>query len=512
MALEFALPTSESSIIKVFGVGGGGSNAVNNMYLKGIRGVEFYVCNTDIQDLQRSPIGNRLALGTKLTNGLGAGSKPEVGKNAALESIDAIREVLKKGETRMVFITAGMGGGTGTGAAPIIASLAKELGILTVGIVTTPFLFEGQWRMNLAKAGVEQMERAVDTLVIINNQNLLKVAPRGLKQRDAFIMADKVLCDAAKGISELVTNSGYINVDFADVETIMKDGGTAIMGTATFEGENRAIQAIEEALNCPLLENMDISGASGVLVNICASEELLQLSETEVVMEHVYNTAGEDARIIFGTVYDDSMQDRLSVTVIATGFNKKKEELPLPSSKFSNSPVLNYPLTHENQIQKNQPASKYRLDNFSTEMTDFPEVEEVKEHHIPKSNPVVEELQAQKITTTEPEPTVEKPIKPLPQITETTKKTSEKILQQPETEKVIAGIDKEKINLGLIALDYHNIDDLLELEKPTFLRYGISLKERKFDNSYSAFSITEDRDGRFTNLNNGNSVFKKQLD
>ncbi|MCZ2355571.1 MAG: cell division protein FtsZ [Bacteroidia bacterium] len=523
MAIDFALPTSDSSIIKVFGVGGGGSNAVNNMFTKGIKGVEFYVFNTDIQDLNRSPVVNRVALGAKLTNGLGAGSKPEVGKNAALESVDVIREILKKSDTRMVFITAGMGGGTGTGAAPVIAALAKELGILTVGIVTTPFSFEGPWRTNLAKAGIEQMERSVDTLIVINNQNLLKISSRGLKQREAFIMADKVLCDAAKGISELVTGSGYINLDFADVETIMKDGGTAIMGTATFEGENRAIQAIEEALNCPLLENTEINGASGVLINISASEESLALDEVDVIMDYVYKAVGEDARIIFGTVYDETMQDRLAVTIIATGFNKKKDELPLPNSKYSNKSLLDSLSTQKEDFQNNIPkhleSPSYNR-NFLAEPLKYPETEPIAEHLVPKVNPVIEEIQASKPPQIISETPPEKPAKNIIQKSEPVEKQDIPVFPQKQDlditikeEIVIAGINKKSLDTTFTTLSYHSTEDLVEFEKPAYLRYNLPLEKReRSPNIYSTFSISEDNEGGCGLTNNSNPIIYRSPD
>lgn len=326
--MQFAVNGRSQSIIKVIGVGGGGSNAVTTMYKRGIRGVDFFVCNTDLQALERNPIPNKLRLGTALTGGLGCGAKPEIGRASALESEDEIRRVLADG-AKMVFITAGMGGGTGTGGAPVIASIAREMGLLTVGIVTTPFEFEGEWRNRIAIEGLRELEGQVDSLLVINNENLMQICPKNIKQRDAYLMADKVVCDAAKGIAEIITVEGYVNVDFNDVETIMRGSGTAIMGSASFSGEGRAQLAAEEALNSPLLDHVDIRGATGILLNITASEDSLTLEETKTIGNYVREAAGPDARLIFGQVYNDEQGDELTVTVIATGFRRQaKGEKP----------------------------------------------------------------------------------------------------------------------------------------------------------------------------------------
>lgn len=322
-AIEFQMPKNQSSIIKVIGVGGGGGNAVNNMYLKGIKGVDFVICNTDVQALDMSPIPNKIRLGSHQTEGLGAGANPEIGRSAAMESIEQIKEILST-NTKMVFVTAGMGGGTGTGAAPVIAGLAKEMGILTVAIVTTPFRFEGKKRMKQALDGIKSLQESVDTIISINNDNLTEIFGQNVTMKQAFEEADTVLCDAAKGIAEIITREGYINVDFADVNTIMKDGGTALMGSATYVGEDRAIRAAEDAISSPLLDNVNILGSRGILVNISAAADSLRLDETTTIVEYIQEAAGDDADIIFGTVYDDSLGDELCVTVIATGFDSEK--------------------------------------------------------------------------------------------------------------------------------------------------------------------------------------------
>lgn len=317
------MPKFQNSLIKVIGVGGGGGNAVNNMFNKGIAGVDFVICNTDLQALEMSPVPNKVRLGTNQTEGLGAGANPEIGKMSALESLEEVREILKH-NTKMVFITAGMGGGTGTGAAPVLAAMAKDMGILTVAIVTTPFRFEGKKRMAQALEGIRNLEKNVDTILVIGNDNLTQIFGNNVTMKRAFEEADTVLCDAARGIAEIITLEGYINVDFADVQTIMKDGGTALMGSAAFEGEDRAIRAAEEAISSPLLDNVNIHGSSGILVNITAAEDSLRLDETTTIVEYVQEAAGDNADIIFGTVYDNEMGEKLSVTVIATGFNKEK--------------------------------------------------------------------------------------------------------------------------------------------------------------------------------------------
>ena len=330
--MHFEFPKNQNSIIKVIGVGGGGSNAVNNMFEKGIEGVDFMICNTDIQALKNSDIPLKIRLGTNQTEGLGAGANPEVGKKAAIESLDEIREMLKD-NTKMLFITAGMGGGTGTGAAPVIANLAKESGILTVGIVTTPFRFEGPKRQNQATAGIDELKDAVDTLIIIDNNNLHKILGSNVSMKKAFEEADQVLCNAARGIAEIITSEGYINVDFADVCTIMRDGGKALMGTAVADGEDRAGIAVEEAINSPLLDNFGIEGARAIIVNITASEDSLRMDETTEIVEHVQNSAGHDSNIIYGIVYDESMGEKIRVTVIATRFEEKEEPIHVPQAR-----------------------------------------------------------------------------------------------------------------------------------------------------------------------------------
>jgi len=310
--------TKEESIIKVIGVGGGGSNAVNHMYKEGIKGVGFVVCNTDSQALIDSPIPFKIQLGKSLTEGRGAGNKPEKGRQSAIESIDDVNKILGE-KTKMIFITAGMGGGTGTGAAPVIAELAKERGILTVGIVTIPFLFEGKRRVQQALEGIENLEKHVDALLIINNEKLRSMFG-DLKLSEAFAQADSVLSIAAKSIAEIITVHGYVNVDFADVETVMRNSGVAIMGSASLAGEDRAIKAIKQALNSPLLNSNNIYGARNILLNIISGSEEATMMEVTEITEYVQAVVGNDVSIIWGNGYSDSCNDELNVTIIATGF------------------------------------------------------------------------------------------------------------------------------------------------------------------------------------------------
>jgi cell division protein FtsZ len=316
--MNFDLPPERSSVIKVIGVGGGGSNAVNHMFRKGIQDVNFIVCNTDAQALHNSPVAVKLQLGDELTEGRGAGSKAEIGREAALESIDRIKEVLSS-NTNMIFITAGMGGGTGTGAAPVIANAAKEMGILTVAIVTIPFRFEGPERINQAINGINELKDHVDSLLVINNEKLREIYGN-LTVSKSFEKADDVLAIAAKGIAEIITVHGYINVDFADVQTVMSNSGVAIMGSATSTGEERARLAIEEALTSPLLNNNDIEGARSVLLNITSGSEEITMDEVSEITDYVVSATSRDTTLIWGIGSDESLEEQISVTIIATGF------------------------------------------------------------------------------------------------------------------------------------------------------------------------------------------------
>jgi cell division protein FtsZ len=350
--IHFDLPKQKSSIIKVLGVGGGGSNAVNFMFDQNIEGVDFIICNTDAKAIEQSRIPNKIQLGPHLTQGLGAGANPEVGKLATEESLEEIKRILEV-NTKMAFITVGMGGGTGTGGAPIIAQICKDLGILTVGIVTTPFGFEGPRRLLQAQDGIEQLKPHVDTLLVISNDKL-RMQYGNLKMKEAFGKADNVLATAAKCITDIINSRGHIIVDFADVCTVMKNGGVAILGKAEVEGENRAQLAIEEAIASPLLNDSDIKGAKWILININSAEGDYEctMDELEIINNHLRMQAGEDTDVIVGMGYDNTLDKKIGITLVATGFEHK--------DPFAKGPVYTKAVPQEEKIvmtlQTEQPA------------------------------------------------------------------------------------------------------------------------------------------------------------
>jgi cell division protein FtsZ len=333
--IELEENTNSRANLKVVGIGGGGCNAVNTMIKAGLKAVEFIGANTDAQALAACGAPMRIQLGAKLTKGLGAGANPEIGKNAVLEDKDRIREVL--GGADMVFITAGLGGGTGTGGAPILASIAKDVGALSVAVVTKPFLFEGKKRQRQAEEGLKELRKNVDTLITIPNQRLLNVAGRDMSLLDTFRKADEVLLQAVKGISDLITVNGLINLDFADVRTVMSEMGMALMGTGAASGENRAIEAAQRAISSPLLEDITISGARGILINITGGTDLT-LYEVNEASTLVQEEAHEEASIIFGAVIDENLREEMRVTVIATGFGRAEErEERIPESRAASA-------------------------------------------------------------------------------------------------------------------------------------------------------------------------------
>lgn len=336
--IHFDLPKQKSSILKVIGVGGGGGNAVNHMYGQHIESVDFIICNTDAQALANSKVPNKIQLGPHLTQGLGAGANPEIGKQACEESLEEVKRILEV-NTKMAFITAGMGGGTGTGGAPIIAKICKDLGVLTVGIVTTPFTNEGPKRMRHAELGIQQLRDSVDTLLVISNDKL-RHQYGNLKVREAFNKADDILATAAKCITDVITSNGQINVDFADVCTVMRNGGVAILGNATAEGEDRAQRAIESAVNSPLLNDSEIKGAKWILINITSAEgdHEITMDEEDVIMSYLREQAGEDTDVIKGIGFDESLGNRIGVTIIATGFEHKDPFKPTPKPKQEKKP------------------------------------------------------------------------------------------------------------------------------------------------------------------------------
>ncbi|WP_460538358.1 cell division protein FtsZ [Echinicola sediminis] len=385
---KFDIPKNHKSIIKVIGVGGGGSNAVNHMFGQGIKDVEFVVVNTDAQALKSSPVPLKLQIGTNLTEGLGAGANPERGRNAALESKEEIRELLAD-NTKMVFITAGMGGGTGTGAAPVIAKIAKDMDILTVGIVTAPFIFEGRKKTGAAQRGIEELRDNCDTVLVILNDKLREVYGN-LPIRAAFGKADNVLTTAAKSIAEIITVHQDVNVDFEDVKTVMKDAGAAVMGSATEEMEGRAIKAAEKAIASPLLNNVDIKGAQKILLSIMSGEEEeLSMDELSEITEYIQDRAGDDAEVIFGQGIDPDLKKSIRVTVIATGFEAgelaKKETKEEPEVEENTKKVIDLDSGKTTKVEEESSAAAGQTFTFTIQQ---PTPAEQKPVQTPNPQPV----------------------------------------------------------------------------------------------------------------------------
>ncbi|WP_074226965.1 cell division protein FtsZ [Algoriphagus halophilus] len=442
---RFDLPKNQKSIIKVIGVGGGGSNAVNHMFSQGIKDVEFVVVNTDAQALKSSPVPLRLQLGANLTEGLGAGANPEQGKNAAIESQDEIRELLAD-NTKMVFITAGMGGGTGTGAAPIIAKIAKELNILTVGIVTAPFMFEGKKKMNVAQQGIESLRENCDTVLVILNDKLREIYGN-LAIRTAFGKADDILTTAAKSIAEIITIHQDVNVDFEDVKTVMKDAGAAVMGSSTEEGEGRAIRAAGAAISSPLLNNVDIKGAEKILLSIMSGEdEELSMDELSEITEYIQEKAGDNAEVIFGQGIDVELGKAIRVTVIATGFEMdrlegaaKKAEMktPLPTPVIAPSVADKTPEPEAVKTVinldsgKSEKVKEEAVGNGSTFVFSFPKA-------APVANKQAEEKPVKKVENEEVEPEFNFEVKPKQE------ERSEFEFVKPEPKKIVHDLYEEQ--------------------------------------------------------------------
>jgi cell division protein FtsZ len=336
---EFEESVSQNARMKVIGVGGGGGNAVNRMVDEQLSGVEFISVNTDAQALLNNKADIKVQIGKKLTRGLGAGARPEIGRQAIEENNDEVDRTIAGAD--LVFVTCGMGGGTGTGAAPIIAAMAKEKGILTVGIVTKPFLFEGRKRMRQAEMGIAEMRKHVDTMIVVPNERLLAVAGKGMPFAEALKKADEVLLNATRGISEVITRPGLINVDFADVRTVMQNGGSALMGTGIGRGESRAVEAAQQAVSSPLLDNVSIAGATGLLVNITGGNDLT-LGEASQISEIIKEAVGEEAEVIFGAVIEPAMQGEVRVTLIATGFDRAAQQAPAQPLRHS-AGVIQFP-------------------------------------------------------------------------------------------------------------------------------------------------------------------------
>jgi len=510
--MDFDIPKETSSIIKVIGVGGGGGNAVNHMYSEGIKGVEFLVCNTDLQALKHSPVPHKIQLGPSLTEGRGAGSLPEIGKNAAIENIDEIKEYLEK-DAKMVFVTAGMGGGTGTGAAPVIAEIAKELGILTVGIVTVPFNFEGKRRREQAEKGLEEMRKNVDTLLVINNERLREITGN-LPIGSAFSQADNILATAAKGIAEVIENTGAINVDFNDVNTVMKNSGVAIMGSAVEEGDNRAIKAVQAALESPLLNDNDISGAEYVLLNITYGDQEVLMDEITEITDYIQESAGSTADVIFGHAKDDVLGDKISVTVIATGFKKS------PITGFETAPKKEVATLYEETKEIREP-----LDSPTVQKTLIikEEVTEDEAKIIDESNEIEKDSEErnlvwgfskEQVTKNE-----EKEEAIITRVTLEDDKEELMDLEGHETKPIVSAEEQQKRSQDRLSRiqkyteRLKKIDDIQDLEnEPAYIRRNIELDDSKpseSDNN-SKFSVSKSEDG--TSLNSNNSFLHDNVD
>ena len=519
--LKFDLPKNQSSIIKVIGIGGGGSNAVNHMFEQGIQGVDFIICNTDNQALESSPIPTKIQLGTK---GLGAGSIPDVGRESAQENIEDIRQLLEK-NTKMLFITAGMGGGTGTGAAPVIAQVAKEMGILTVGIVTLPFSFEGRKRKLQADAGIQELRQQVDSLLIICNDKLREVHG-DLKLSEAFQKADSILSVAAKGIAEIITVTGYINVDFEDVRTVMQNSGTAIMGSATAEGENRAIKAVEEALSSPLLNDNQINGSNNILLYLSSGAEELTMDEVTEITDYIQDSAGQNAEIIWGNGIDESLGNNISITLVATGFDndlrspeireteRKVHTLTVgpKEERVKPTPITTEPITEITLLKPTtEPTeNKTEADPDARNETNNPD------NIARQATPLVEKVEAS-IDTSEEE--VEFKTYTRPQSENRVNKPVTLFENQSETEQMepdlIERRSKERIKkLKDLSMKLHSPQEIDHMEKtPAYLRRNVELNEVKpsSESEISRFTLGEGTEGS-GDLKTNNAFLHKTVD
>tara|TARA_R110002050_G_scaffold162939_2_gene292872 strand:- start:15930 stop:17570 length:1641 start_codon:yes stop_codon:yes gene_type:complete len=546
--MEFNLPKGKPSIIKVIGVGGGGSNAVNHMFSQGIKGVDFLICNTDQQALDVSPVGEKLQLGGTLTEGMGAGSIPDVGRNAAIESADDITKIFNP-ETKMVFITAGMGGGTGTGAAPIIAQAAKELGILTVGIVTLPFIFEGRKRKQQAEKGIEELRSVVDTLLIINNDKLRQMFGN-LKMSEVFAQADGVLTTAAKGIAEIITRTGHINVDFQDVSTVMSNSGVAVMGAAIAEGENRAVKAVENALSSPLLNDNDIKGARFILLNMEFGNDEITMDEIADITDYIQDEAGSTADIIWGYGRNEDMDAGLSVTLIATGFElsgtqgedvlttntgKKVHSLEDVEPKVLTNPLTPKPAPNATPIAKGPIVSEMGVKSeeaqgkieFKLEMPEEEKPAPQKAPLEPFIRPVNQQPEAPKME--EPKPFVPKPMAqaPIPEMPIPAPATPEEpvfkyaandVEGTPSNDEGQQERVKNRMGrLKELSRRLRTASGLSELEDvPAYQRRAVSLEDvpHSSESQVSRYSLdgSENEEGKKTGISNNNSFLHDNVD
>lgn len=527
--MQFEMLKEKSSIIKVIGVGGGGGNAVNHMYRQGITGVDFIICNTDAQALELSPIPNKVQLGASLTEGMGAGSIPEVGKNSAIENIDDIKQMLGS-NTKMLFITAGMGGGTGTGASPIIAKAARELDILTVGIITTPFAFEGKRRKMQAEEGMEELKKYVDSFLVISNDRLRQIFGN-LTLGSAFAQADNILTTAAKGIAEIITLPGYINVDFKDVRTVMKDSGVSIMGSSAAEGDNRALKAVEGALSSPLLKDNEIEGARYILLNISSGEKEVTMDEVSIITDYIQEEAGLAADLIWGNCKDDTLGDKLSVTIIATGFQTKDEREKEQSTKkivsmlMPDSPPLVRPvnefITPVKDDAAPEPYLKQKEEPVQTGLFDL-FASRSEEPSVIKHN-LLDEQAAEEEAAGMPEMTFM--VTESPSIPE----VADEIVEPAEEPEVVVGADDHKTDESIeeqlrksrerimrlkdLSMKLRN-GNIQELENvPAYKRKEIALQQppASDESQVSRFSLLTDDEGKIE-IRNNNSFLHDNVD
>lgn len=506
MSIQFDIPEEKSSIIKVIGVGGGGNNAVNFMYEQGITGVNFVVCNTDQQALDLSPVPNKIQLGPDLTSGRGAGSLPEVGKNATLESAEEIKDILLS-NTRMVFITAGMGGGTGTGGAPVVAQLARELGILTVAIVTIPFDFEGKRKREKAQLGLEELRQNVDAMIVVSNNKLRNVYGN-LTLSEAFSNADNILATAAKGIAEIITKPGFINVDFEDVKTVMEESGVALMGTGTASGENRALEAVRGAMTSPLLNDDNIQGARGILLNITCNQKDMKLDEITEITDYVQQAAGNDTEVIWGVCYDETIVDTISVTLIATGFSEgkagfqaeKPKEKKIHQLESINKPIsydgtqMSNPVEKEiiNEVEETIETPKNIIVDDSV-MNNEESISFMEENYISLKT-IGEPVKAE----AEKNDVVEKKAN---QIQFDFESSSVKSPQSNSSENQNVHFERMKRLKSMVSINRtRNLDNIKELEdEPSYMRKKIVLEEKVFskDEKFSRYSLDDSYDPDF---------------
>ena len=493
MNYKFDIPAQSKSIIKVIGVGGGGSNAVNHMFSQGIKDVEFVICNTDKQALASSSVPNRLQIGLDLTEGLGAGANPERGKQAAIESREQIRELLSQG-TKMVFITAGMGGGTGTGAAPVIAKVAKELGILTVGIVTAPFMFEGKKKRQQAEHGIKELSENCDTVLVILNDKLREIYGN-LPIRSAFAKADNVLSTAAKSIAEIITVTADVNVDFEDVKTVMKDSGAAVMGSSITEGENRARRAAEEALASPLLNNTDIHGAQRILLSIMSGDQAeLEMDELTEITECIQDKAGQNAEVIFGHGIDATLGQSIRVTVIATGFAREAHTITAIPAR---------------EAEPAQPQPEVQLNVFNKEPLDVttapvvPSFTSVPPQPVAEPQPVKFDLETSPYTGQVPP--VAAPSTPAPD--PVVYQTAQPATPRPSRPALDARAEERRRRLQELSNGLTNDVIKDQLETPAYLRRQVKLENvtPSSERNISRFNLSDDNellgDNRFLHDN-----------